>query len=68
MYDGAVRAIPLGKSGIRASWNVPKRGTGDNLEQRVVHFLKIRFELALNVDNESGCDCGEQAGLFPTWG
>jgi len=68
MDDGAVGAVPLWKGGVETSWNVPKRGTGDNLEERVVHFLKIRFELALNVDDESGCDRGEQTGLFPTWG
>ena len=30
----------------------------------MVHFLVIRFEVALNVDDEGGCDRGEQMSLF----
>ena len=63
--DGGIGAIPLRESGIVASWDVPKRGTGDNLEELVAHFLEIRFEFVLDIDNERGCDCGKQTGLFP---
>jgi len=62
--DGGIGAIPLRESGIVASWDVPKRRTGDNLEELVVYFLEIRFELALKINNESGCDCGKQTGLL----
>jgi len=29
------------------------------------HLLVIRLEVLLNVDNESGCNCGEQTDLYP---
>jgi len=64
VHDGGIGAIPLGKSDIAVSWNVPERDTGDNLEELVAHFLEIWSELVLNVDNESGCDCGGQTDLF----
>ena len=66
MDDGGIGAIPLGESGVGASWDVPERSTGDNLEEGVVHLLEIRFELSLNVDDESGCNRGEQTSLFPS--
>jgi len=31
----------------------------------LAHFLKIRFKLVMNVDNERGCYRGEQTDLFP---
>jgi len=65
MDNGAIGAIPHGKGGIGTGWDIPKRRTGDNLEEGMVHFLVVRFELGLNVENESGCDCGEQTSLFP---
>ena len=65
MDDSGIGAIPLGEGGIGTSWDVPKLGTGDNLEEGVAHGLEIRFEFFLNVDNESGCDRGEQTGLSP---
>ena len=68
MDDGSTRAIPLREGGIGPSRDLPKRGTGDNLEERVVHLLEIRFKVTLNVDDESGCDRREQTGLFSTWG
>ena len=64
MDNDWVGAIPLGENGSGAGWDIPKRGTGDDLEKLVAHSLDIRFELALNIDNESGCDQGEQTGLF----
>jgi len=57
MDDGGIRAVPLRESGIVASWGAPKRGTGDSLEESVPHFLETQLVLALDVDNENGCDC-----------
>ena len=68
MNSGAVRAMPFRESSISTSWGIPKRGTGDNLEQCMVNFLKIWFKLVLNINNESGCDRREQTSLFTTWG
>ena len=65
MDDGGIWTIPLGESGISTTWDVPKRGTGNDLEESIIHFLVIRLEVALHVDNESGCDSGEQTGLSP---
>lgn len=65
MDNGTVGPVPLRKSGIGASRDVPERGTGDNLEECVIHFFEVRFELALNVDNKRGCDRGKQSGLSP---
>jgi len=64
--DGAVRAVPFRKSSIRTSWNISKHGFGNNLKECVVRFLEVRFELALNIDDERGRDGREQTGLFPT--
>ena len=65
MDDGRIRAVPLRKSGIGTSWGIPERGAGNDLEECMIHFLEIGLELALDVDDESGCDRGEQTGLFP---
>jgi hypothetical protein len=62
--NGGVRASPLGKSGVRTGWDIPKRDTGNNPKEVVAHSLEIRLEFALNVNNESGCDRGDQTGLF----
>lgn len=59
MDYGGIGAIPLGKRGVSAGWDLPKRGTCDNLEKIVAHLSEIRLEVALNVDNESGCNGGE---------
>ena len=67
MDDGTIGALPFREGGIRTGGDVPKCGPGNDLEERVVHLLEIRLKLALNVDNESGRDRGEQTGLFPTW-
>lgn len=63
--NGGIGAIPLRECSIGTSWDVPKRGTGDNLEEGMIHFLVIWFEFALNVDDESGCDRREQTSLSP---
>ena len=68
MDDGTIGALPFRESGICTSGDVPKRGTGDDLEERVVHFFEIRLKFTLDIDDESGRDCGEQTGLLPTWG
>ena len=65
MDDGGIRAAPLRERSIWAGWDVSKRGTGNDLEEGMVHFLVIRLEVALDIDDESGCDRGEQTGLFP---
>ena len=65
MDNGGIGTIPLRKSGIGTSRDVPKSSTGDNLKKSMVHFLVVRFELALYVDDESACDSGEQTGLLP---
>jgi len=57
--DGGIGAGPLGESGIGTSWDIAERGAGNDPEEIVAHLLKIRFEIALNVENESGCDCRE---------
>ena len=54
--DSGIRAIPLRESGICTGRGVAKRDVGDDLEELVVHFLEIRLELALNVNNENGRD------------
>jgi hypothetical protein len=64
--DGTIGAIPYWEGGIGTGGDVPKRGTGDDLEEGVVHLIIIRFEVALNVDDKSRCDRGEQSGLFPS--
>jgi len=63
--DNGIGARPFRKSGIGASWNSPKLDAGDKLEKIVAHLLVIRLEVLLNVDNESGCNCREQTGLYP---
>ena len=61
--NGGIRAIPFRELGVVASRDIPKRDTGRNLEEFIAKFLVIRFELCLDVNDEGGCDCGEQAGL-----
>ena len=61
--NGRIGAIPFRELGIVTSWDIPKRDTSRDLEEFVTKFLVIRFELCLNVNDEGGCDCGEQAGL-----
>ena len=56
MNNGAVRAFPFLESGISTGWDVPQRSAGNDLEECMVHLFEIRFEVILNVDNESGCD------------
>jgi len=34
-------------------------------EKVVAHLLVIRLEVLLNVENESGCNHGEQTGMYP---
>ena len=63
--DGGIGAAPFGKSGIGTTWDIPKRGTGDDPEESMVHSLVIRLELALHIENESGRDSGKQTGLSP---
>ena len=57
--DGGVGASTLRENSIVASGDVPRRG------RVLAHFLKIRFELVINVDNKSGRYRGGQTGLFP---
>ena len=66
MDDGGIGTGPLWEHGLRASGNFPERGTGDNCKEGVAHLGVVRLELALDVDDESGCDCREQTSLFPT--
>lgn len=66
MDDGGIRTVPLREGGIGTGWGVPKCSAGDNPEEGVVHLLEIRFEVALNIDDKSGCDRREQTGLFQT--
>ena len=35
---GRIEATPWSESGIDVGWNIPKRDTGDNPEEVVVHF------------------------------
>ena len=58
-----IGATPLGKIGARARWNFPELDTCNNLEGSVAHLLEIRFEVVLNIEDESGCDGGKQTGL-----
>lgn len=64
MYDGAIGAGPFWEGSSSTSGDVPKRGTSEDLEEGVTHFLEILLELALDVDDESGCDRGKQTGLL----
>lgn len=60
-----IRTSPLRESGSGTSWGIPKLGVGDNLEETIVQSSVIWLEIALDIDNESGCDHIEQTGLFP---
>ena len=61
-----IEATPSSESGSGsgAGWNVPNRDTGYDHEV-VAQLCVIRLKVALNVDDESGCNCGEQTGLYP---
>ena len=43
----------------RRPWDLLKRGAYDNLKEGLAHLGVIGPELALNVDDESGCDSRE---------
>ena len=68
MNVGGIRAVPSRKRGSGFIIDTLKRGIGDDLEDGVAHFLIIRFELFLEVDNETGCDGREQTSLLPQKG
>ena len=38
MNDSGIGVTPWSGSGIGVGWNIPKRDTGDNPEEVVVHF------------------------------
>ena len=57
--DGGLGTIPLRERVICGGWSISKRSIGDNHQEIVAHFLEVRFELALNIENESRCDCRE---------
>ena len=56
MDDIRVRAIPDWESGIGTSRDVPEGGAGDDPKEGMIHLLKVRLEVVLYVDDESGCD------------
>ena len=57
-------ASPLRENGSRTGWGMPKRDVGDNLKEAIAQLCVIRLETTLKVDNEKGCNYGEQTGLF----
>ena len=61
--DSRIGTTPCGESGV--GLDVPNRGTCYDHEEAVAQLCVIRLEVALSVDNESGCNCGEQTGLYP---
>ena len=61
--SSGIGASPLREGGCGTGWMVPKRGVGDDHKELIAHSLVIRLKTALNVDDESGCDRGEQTGL-----
>ena len=38
MNDSGIGVTPWSESGTGVGWNIPKRDTGDNPEEVVVHF------------------------------
>ena len=62
--NNGIGAAPLRESSICAGRNVPKRDIGNNLEESEAHLIVIWLEIALNVDDESGCNPREQTGLY----
>ena len=64
MNVSGIRAVPLRKMGS----GFVIETIGDDLEDGVAHFLIIRFELFLEVDNETSCDGREQTSLLPQKG
>ena len=65
MDDGGIRAGKLRESCSWAGWDIPKGDIGDNLEELEAHLSVIRLKVTLGIDNESGCNCREQTGLYP---
>ena len=67
MDDSRIGATPSSESssGGGVGWNAPNRDTGYDHEEVVAQLCVIRLEVALNIDDESGCNCGEQTGLYP---
>ena len=65
MDDGGIRTTPSGKSGIGACRNLTELCAGNNGEEGVAHLGVVGLKLALDIDNECGCDRGEQTGLSP---
>ena len=63
--DGRIRTSPFRESSLRASGNFAERYTGNDCEESVAHLCVIGLELALDVDDESGCNRREQTGLSP---
>jgi len=63
--DGSgITASPLRERGIVTGWDVPDRGPCGGREELITHLLVIRLRASLDVDNESGCDRGEQTNLL----
>lgn len=52
--DSGTGAIPLGKSSVGTTGDIPERGIGGDLEESVIHFLVIWLKFALHVDDENG--------------
>lgn len=65
MNDDWIGTIPLRESSSWASGNLTKLGAGDNGKEGIAHLGKIRLKLALDIDNESGCDRREKTCLSP---
>ena len=64
MDDGRIGSSPLRESGAGVRRGVSKRDIGDNREDGVAELCVIWLKRALHVENESGCDRGEQTSLF----
>ena len=62
--NGRIGTSPLGQNEMEVGWRVAEGDVGDNRKYNVARLGEIRLELALDVDNESGCYCREQASLF----
>ena len=65
--DSRIGATPSSESGSGSGvgWNVPNRDIGHDHKEVVAQLCAIRLKVALNVDDEGGCNCGEQTGLYP---
>lgn len=64
MDDSRIGARPPRQSGIEVGWVVPERDVGNDGKHSIAGLGEIRLELAFDIHNESGCDYGEQTGLF----